>query len=696
MLSNILDRISLISLSLVIVLLPIFFLPFAKIPVETSKGLLLVIGLAVSVITYAAARFSDGKISIPRSPLFISGLGIVVVTLISAITSSASNVSMFGILLDAGTFWYIAALFILMFFSAMLIKDVARARMLLLGLISVLAVVFLFQMARFFNPNTLSFGVLGGKVDNLIGSWNTFGILTGFFSLISLFAIEFFNLSKAFKWALGLLLLLALVLSAAVNFTVVWELLGIFSLLIFVYKISISSAVKKEGENGAYFPAFSFAMVMISLLFFMSGQFIGGFLPNKLGLTNVEIRPSLSATFTVAKNSLRHDPVFGIGPNRFGESWGSYKPIVINNTQFWNSNFSIGSGTIPTMMVNTGIAGTIAWTIFFVLLLLAGTRTLFTGIRKGANNDATLYFVAALYLFAASWFYAVGFVVLLLAFALTGIFIGLSLRGQKDFELAFLTDPRKSFFFILALIGVMILSAGLSFKYIERFASVNYFSKTFSSQTIDEAEGRINKAIILNSNDLYLRTANQVYLTKINTLVSKGSALTDAEKGELQTAFSLAEQSALMAVNYNRYNYVNHQTLGATYNVAGSLGVAGAYDKAIASFQNASALNPLNPGLKLVIARSYISAGKVSEAKPFAQEALSLKPDYLDGLIVMSQIEKALGNNAAAISYAEGALALLPANEELINYVNSLKSGTSYTPPSIPSAPENIENIETE
>jgi cell division protein FtsZ len=47
--------------------LPAFFLPFTKIPVETAKGLLVVIGIVVSVIAWAAARFSDGKIYLPKS-----------------------------------------------------------------------------------------------------------------------------------------------------------------------------------------------------------------------------------------------------------------------------------------------------------------------------------------------------------------------------------------------------------------------------------------------------------------------------------------------------------------------------------------------------------------------------------------------------------------------------------------------------
>ena len=81
MLSNILDRISFWSLFVVIVLLPIFFLPFTQVPIETSKGLLFVVGLAVSIIFWIAARFSDGKISLPKSWLLLSAFGVLLVFL---------------------------------------------------------------------------------------------------------------------------------------------------------------------------------------------------------------------------------------------------------------------------------------------------------------------------------------------------------------------------------------------------------------------------------------------------------------------------------------------------------------------------------------------------------------------------------------------------------------------------------------
>src|SRR3989344_5171559 len=98
MLSNILDRISFWSLFVVIVLLPVFFLPFTQIPIETSKGLLFVMCLAISII----------------------------------------------------------------------FKNIKNAKTVFWEIIISSAVLFLFRRLRLFMPDLLSFGILGGKSDNIL------------------------------------------------------------------------------------------------------------------------------------------------------------------------------------------------------------------------------------------------------------------------------------------------------------------------------------------------------------------------------------------------------------------------------------------------------------------------------------------------------------------------------------------------
>lgn len=688
MLSNILDRISFWSLFLTVTLLPIFFLPFTSVPVDTSKGLLLVLGLVISIIFWAAARFSDGKIILPKSSVLLAGLGIVIAFLGASLFSSAKSVSFFGTMFDIGTFWFMFAAFLLMFVSALVIRDPKKGRMLLLGIMASSVLALLFQLVRFFAPFDFSFGVLSNiKTANLIGSWNSFGIVASLAAFISLFVIEFFQVSqKWIKWLLGSFVIFSMFMSAAVNFPLVWELLGIFSLIIFVYKISVSHKVENDQENKEdakkSFPIFSFALVLVCLLFFMSGRFIGSSIPNAIGLRDVEVSPSFTTTMMVTKEALVKSPVFGAGPNRFNEVWSMHKPSVINSSLFWDTPFVSSSGLIPTFFSTTGFAGILAWILFFIFFVVAGVKFLSNSIRNNLHPEAIIFFLASLYLFIASLFYSTGVTVFLLAFAFCGVFVGLytATKEKGSMNLSFLDDPRKSFFSILFLVLLMVVSAGVSFKYIERFASVFYFSNAVRAESIEKAESSIQRAILLYSNDLYLRTYSQVYLAKLNSLVNKGTQLTDEEQAVLQASFTEAVNGATSATTYNANNYLNFQALGDVYSTVAVLGVEDAPAKAIEAYTTASSLNPVNPGLKLAIARVYLADNKTKEAKDFANEAMTLKPDFIEGLILLSQIEKKNGNNSLAISYAEQALSLARTDKGLIDYVNSLKNGTTPAP----------------
>jgi hypothetical protein len=443
-----------------------------------------------------------------------------------------------------------------------------------------------------------------------------------------LLQVEFFPVSKVGKILLQVFILLSILVAAAVNFPIVWALLGISALIIFVYKASTSFLQIEDDTKKKHFPVTSFAVVLISLLFFVSGQFIGSIIPNYLQISNAEVRPSFRATLSTTKNVLLKDPVFGIGPNRFAEAWSMYKPASVNSTQFWDVAFDSGSGLLLTLTATTGGLGILAWLVFLILFLVTGARSVFSGIRSGLNWEKMAFFVLSLYLFISLFFYSAGSVIFLLALAFSGVFVGLAASSaEKEISISFLNDHRKSFFSILVLIIMMIFSIATTFKFIERFSSISYFGKALSTTEVSVATTSIGKALSLYTNDLYLRTYSQIYLIKVNSLATKGSALTEEEKTDVQTSFDQAVSGAQLAVSVNPSNYLNHQLLGTVYHAVGTLGVKDGYARAVEAYKNASLLNPMNPGIKIAIANALYADGKKDEAMIYAQEALALAPN---------------------------------------------------------------------
>ncbi len=691
--SKIVGKLSLLSSLLVVVLLPIFFLPFTSIPVESSKGLFLVLGAIISVIFWIVARFFDGEVIIPKSSSLLAGAVVVLVVFLSAIFGGASSLSLFGTMLDVGSFWFIFSGFILMLMASIIFRDAKNARIVLFGTMFSASILLIFQFIHLFIPKILSLGVLNNNIDNVLGSWNSLGIFAGFFVVTSLFAIEFFKIPKQIKLALGVVNVLALVMIAAVNFIFIWEILGVFAMLIFIYKISINSSKQKEENTKIHFPVFSFGIVLVCLFFFMSSSIVGGILPMKLKILNNEVSPSFGSTVSVTKSVIAHNPIFGIGPNRFSDAWALYKPTQINDSQFWDVSFNSGFGLIPTFTATTGILGILAWFAFFAIFIFTGIKWLFFSIKNNINLETMSFFFLSLYLFVSSFFYFTGSVIFIMSMIFAGIFIGLASSSRKDGEISFsfLNDHRKTFIFMLALIIVLIVTAALGFKYIQRFISIPYFTKTLSATKIEDAELNIKKTLALNSNDLYLRAYSQVYLLKLNSIISKNSAeLSEADKADLQTSLDQAINGAQVAINYNPKNYLNYQALGTVFQTAGVIGVKDAYQKALETYQKASELNPANPRLKLILMNISIALEKKKDAKEYANTALTLKPDYIEALVAMSQILKTEGNTAEAVSYAQKALSLSPGNKDLINYVEKLKNGNlSAETPEINTTPAN-------
>ncbi len=689
MLTNILDRISFWSFFVVVALLPIFAIPFVNIPIETSKTVILVLGIAISFIAWASARFSDGKVILPKSKLISVIFLISLLTLISSLFSSSIKMSLFGIMFDIGSFWFSFFISVLVLNAALVINNENKAKLILKGLVIVASLLFVFQIVRFFIPNTLSLGILGDKTSNLFGSWNSFGIFAGALAIISLFVLELFNLDKKKKIFLTILLVVSLFLIASVNFALIWRLLGLFALIIFVYKISIFSFKKEENQSVKKFPSYSFSVIILSLLFFISGQFIGSYLPNTLGLFNVEVNPSFSTTLDVAKNVFKNDILFGIGPNKFADAWSLYKPSLINGSQFWNTPFSNGVGLIPTLMINSGILVLLSYLVFLVLILVSGFKNVFNSIKEKYDHILILFLILSIYFFIVSIFYSAGLSLFVLAFITLGIFIGLYTNiNNKSLTINFLDDPRKSFFSILALVVIIIATSGLSFKFMEKFVSVYYYGRTVNSTDVLSAEKYVRKALLLNQNDLYLRTYSQVYLSKLNELLSKGDSLTDADKVALQASIDEAVNGAALATKYNKDNYLNFEILGFVYKNAASLGIKDASIKAIESYTEASRLNPINPLMKLEIARTYFIDKNIKEARNFALESIAIKPDFAQGLLFLAELEKGEGNLNQAISYAEEAFKYFPNDTNLSDYLKQLKGGRV----SIESPKENTED----
>lgn len=666
------NRLSFVTLLFTLFACLFFFIPYSPVTLEASKGFLLSIGTTLSLFFWLISRLGDGKFVVPKDKLVLFALAIPLVFLISSFFSSSFNVSLFGSGFEIGTFGSMLILFIVFFLSSIYFQSEKRlwyfiGALFIGGLILVVFELLsvLIGFDRIF-PRFLQ-GISSG---NLVGSWNNFALLIGALVLLSVFTIELLKTKTKFRIVQYLLLSLGMLFLIIINVPLVWILIGLFSVIIFVYSVSLQhSGVKViEGEeNKKRFPFASLIILFISLLSLIGSNLIGNLVSNYVSLNNPDVRPSIVTTSQIAWKSIKHNPLFGTGPNTFVIDWALWQPKEIAQTVFWNVDFTNGYSLLTTFAITTGLLGLVAFLLFLVIYVARSIQS----IRIALQNTLSNYFImTTLMISIYSWitiiFYNPNIIMLMLAFSSSGMLIGILVYKQaipvRNFS--FLSDPRNSFFSILILLVLMVSAASLTYIYIEKFTSIIYFSKSLNSgntiESLSKSEGMLLKAISLNKNDVYYRSLSQVYLNQIGVLVNDKTISPDILKSNLQQLVNNAQESAGLAVNQNPKQYLNYMNLGNIYSTLVSFSVTNSYESAVISYDKALLLAPNNPSIPLAKASLEFVNKNNSEARKFIKQALDLKVNYVDAIFLLVQIETDEGNLSEAIKQAEYAGSVAP------------------------------------
>lgn len=688
------NKLSFITLLLTLFSCLFFFIPYNPITLEASKGFLLSIGAVLSLFFWLISRLGDGKFLIPKDKLILFASFIPLVFLVSSLFSSSLYVSLLGSGFEIGTFGSMLVLFIIFFLSSIHFQSEKRLwyfiKLLFIG--GAILIVFQF-ISLFVNFNNILPGFFQGiSSGNLVGSWNTFAFMLGIIVLLSLFTTELLKTKLIFRIGQYLLLSLGMVLLIVINSPFVWLLICSFSIIIFVYSIFIqrsSAKIVRIEDKKKKFPFASLIIVFISFILLISSNIIGNFISSYINVDNTNIRPSIVTTSKIAFESIKHDPLFGTGPNTFAMDWVLWQPKDIAQTIFWNTDFSNGFSLLFTFAVTTGLLGLISLLLFLVVYIVRSIQSIHIALQNTLSN----YFIITILMVSLySWitiiFYNPNIIMLMLAFTTSGILIGVLVYKKailvKSFS--FLSDPRHSFFSILGIVVLMISTIFLTYVYIEKFTSIIYFSKGLTSggntiESLSKSERMFLKAISLDKNDVYYRSLSQLYLNEIDFILNSNEEIgEDTLKSNLQQLINNAEEKAQLAVNRNPKQYLNYMNLGNVYSALIPLSVSGSYESAVVAYDRALELAPNNPSIFLSRALLEFINKNNSEARNFIKQALNLKFNYVDAIFLLVQIETSEDNLSEAIRQAQYASEIVPSDPTIFFRLGLLRfNNNDYT-----------------
>ncbi len=673
------DKLSYWILALSLFLVPIFFIPSSVISFQFSKLVLIYALVVVGVASWIIARLKDGKITFARNKIIVALLAIPLFYLLASIFSSTRAQAFIGQGFEIGSFSFIFGLVILCLLATHIFstrKSIAYAYVAFLGSA---VVVGLFHLIRLlFGPSVLAFNIFTTATSSLVGSWNDLGIYFGSIALLTFLTLELLTLSRMLRIVFIIILAFSLFFLSVINFTTVWYILAAIALVFFIYNFSFNkSRIGHEGGKERSLPIISLIVVIVSFIFIMSqGSIYAGLAGepfnlsffNRLSVNNVEVRPSWSSTFDVAKGTIKAHPVFGAGPNKFVSEWLRLKPAEINNTIFWATDFNYGIGLIPTFLITTGILGFLTWIVFLVMYVLLGVKALFSKIPDPFRRYTVISsFSISTYLWIFAFLYVPSASLLVALFVFTGIFLA-SLIEAGFIPVStynYVRNPRASFVFVLAFIAMLLSMLVFSYTLTRKFISSVYFNRGLEAANvkgdINGAENGLAQAIRFSENDLYYRTLSEIELVKMNQLLSQEGVSQDILQNQFRSLLANAQASAQAAVAYDPTNYENHIAVGRVSEVVLPLaGEEAFYENAKKSYLEAQRLNPQSPAMYLILARLEVAHKDVTKAKEYITEALKLKNNYTDAIFYLSQIQVSEGDLKSAIQSVEAAATLNP------------------------------------
>jgi tetratricopeptide (TPR) repeat protein len=684
--SKLLDRIVKLCIYGVVVLTPIFFLPFTYEFLEFNKQYLLGALVLIGVLSWMGKAIVEKEIHFYRTPLDIPLAIFWFITCVSGILSSDRGLSFVGNL-DNLTIGVMPITFYVLFYflvtNTLKIEDLKKVVIMVLSSGIAAAAFFMLKSAGVIAKLGLDWQ-FGNTVANLNTPFGIFAVVCLVLSLNALF-IRKRHIKDDIFWLICFgIFLITLVLF---GFKLVWICAAAALFLLLVLGMSHLEEIRTSWIT------VSFSILVIALIFILLGvpQFLTVQLP-------LEVSLSQGVSWKIATETLGSTLkqfIIGSGPATFVYDFAQFRPESLNLTFAWNVRFMSPASTFIDMLTTLGFLGTVSYVL--VLLLSLGT-VVFVSMRKAFKKDGVmahaikhvsggegsvfaaspLFFgvtVAWLALLAASFFlvFSTALWVLFFLFMASIMIVSRTLLKvhEKPIEISLKTSPQyslaSSFVFILVFSGVIVLGVYLGRFYI---ANVYYANSIIAANAgnIGLMEERAAKATQYHDSwSPYHLNLARAYLLDAGIETRKASP--DATK--VSSLVASAVNQAKYATDLAPKNVVSWETLTTMYENARAIAPA-ANDWGIAALDQAVALESSNPVHFLRRGNLKFSMENYDDAKKDYEEAVRLKANYVDAFVRLSATEEARKDLNTAILRMSDAFRFAPNNPEVLFHLGRL------------------------
>lgn len=367
-----------------------------------------------------------------------------------------------------------------------------------------------------------------------------------------------------------------------------------------------------------------------------------------------------SSGWTIAADTMKNirTAALGVGPLNYMVAFTSGRPVAFNANPFWNVRFSTSSNEYLRIVTEMGIIGLIAYLFIVVKTVRKGVQYI-QGVQKKQYVYNPLFFaviLSVLIIFIEQFFFPSTFMQMFLLFTLLGLLA--KFMSHRTY-----TESSNILFYTFSVILIIFI-----FFTTTRVYNV-YAAELYMKKAIDAARANKNDDIYTNQ----IKAINHnPYIDRYHTLfaqtnlafalsLSQKTDITDSEKTTLAQLLGNAAQEGKNAVIQNPTNVQNWENLAGIYRaMMGAVKDADVWTAQ--SYQQAIALDPVNPNLRLSVGGLFYAAKNYDAAIQNFQQAVNLKPDFANAHYNLAAAYREKKQFDKAASEMQAVISLLPSN----------------------------------
>lgn len=628
---------------LIFLLCPLFFTGQVFSGAGFEKMILFYFLVLLGVVAWVTKGVLDGELELKRTPLDWPILAFLVIYIVATIFSVSQRDSLIGSYGDLTKSLSSVILFFLFYYLVVNNINAKKIKIIFWTLIISSSLVIVYSLLQLLGLFVLPFPFTKFINFNSIGS--LFGLTMFIISCLSFLVVMATQIKEVhprmnkvisifLKIVVSLIIAAGLAVLALLNGFTFWlgAIVGIVIILMFFL-----SKIIPVSNNNFIIPLAIFLFLVILLV-------LGNFSVIDLNLPT-EVSLSRGASWDIAKNSLKANPILGSGPATFYYDFSRFRGDNFNNSPLWNVRFFGASGILFELMATVGALGTIAFVVIGLIVLSICFLSLIKNTDREVRSLLLALFSSFIVLIIFSLLFSFNSFLALWTVLISILAVSSAIKLYpekfKSLKLSFRSSPK----YALALAAIFLcISAGVVILF--AMGAKMYLADVYvqRSMTMGETDKRVNqleRAVTLfpYQDNYYLLLADN-YMALANQEVSGAR-----DQAKIENSLSRAIEMGKKAVDITPDKVTNNESLALIYENA-SFYTRGALEWAENLYNKIRELEPSNP-------TPFLRLALINMAKSNAEQDKSEQEYYINEAIKKYDEAIAKKNDLSAAFYGK-------------------------------------------